>query len=366
MSVTIKPTSQISTIEVKDVSTSASLSVTVGGKTIFDKNISAPAIGGVAKFYNIRELVEAELEDTGKSMARVDIEGWDESGVSKLRSEFYAVYLKHQFFGSFQAYLQRNFLSTRKSKRLTVDAFERITYVVADGESADFILRISYVTNTGAVRTGTVKPDILGTVTSNSGKAVCAYYDFDYDIAEFYANGFTDYGGTVLALSIQLGERYYSIYFMDFPHTMTLMFTNAFNSLETAQIIGQTTTKSKVDSSTAVGIERTWLYDRRLEKTYETETAALTTQELRWFDQILNSHYIRLIDFTNGEENPYADGVDILITDSTCEVSDGDSELQRVKFTWQFANNDPDLGIGYVPTTPDDGIFTDEYDIIFK
>lgn len=363
MSITIKPTSQITNISVKDTAASVTLKLYVNDVQLPKTgDLVAPTVNGVATFYNVREIIEAELEDTGKSMANVNISAFGSEEI--LINSFYAVYLKHQFFGSFQAFLRRNFLSTRKSKRLTVDASERITYVVADGESADFILRISYITNTGVVRTNTTTLADT-TVTSEAGKAVCGSYDFDYVIAEFYASEFSDYGGKVLAMSIQLGERYYSLYFMDFPHTMTLMFTNAFNSMETAQIIGQTTTKSKVESSTAVGLSQTWQYDRRLEKSYETETAALTMQELRWFDQILNSSYIRLIDFLNDEENPYADGVNILITDSTCEVSDSDSELQRIKFTWQFTDNDPDLGVGYVKESKTN-IFTDEYDIIFK
>ena len=146
---------------------------------------------------------------------------------------------------------------------------------------------------------------------------------------------------------------------------MTLMFLNAFNAFETAHIVGETTTKSKTESSLAVGLNQSYQYDMKIEKTYETETAALTEQELKWFDQILSSRYVRLVDFSNGEENPLADGVVILITDSTCEVNDGDGELQRVKFTWQFMDNAPDLGIGYVPVDTTD-IFTDEYDIIFK
>lgn len=364
MSVDIKPTSQISTIVVRDVSVSASIFLTVGGKTIYNGNITAPAIDGVATFYNIRELIEAELESTSKSMALVLVEAFDETGVSKLRSEFYAVYLKHQFFGSFSAFLKRNFLSTRKSKKLALNASERLTYIVADGESPSFILRITYVTTTGAVRTGTTTMTDI-TVSSEAGKAICGEYDFDYPIAEFYAGDFDDYGGKVLAMSIQLGERYYSLYFIEFPYTMTLMFLNAFNAFETAHIVGETTTKSKTESSLAVGLNQSYQYDMKIEKTYETETAALTEQELKWFDQILSSRYVRLVDFSNGEENPLADGVVILITDSTCEVNDGDGELQRVKFTWQFMDNAPDLGIGYVPVDTTD-IFTDEYDIIFK
>lgn len=364
MSVDIKPTSQISTIVVRDVSVSASIFLTVGGKTIYNGNITAPAIDGVATFYNIRELIEAELEETSKSMAFVSVEAFDETGTSKLRSEFYAVYLKHQFLGPFSAFLKRNFLSTRKSKKLAYNASERLTYIVADGESPSFILRITYVSTSGAVRTGTTTMTDI-TVSSESGKAICGEYDFDYTIAEFYAGDFADYGGKVLAMSIQLGERYYSIYFMDFPYTMTLMFLNAFNAFETVHIVGKTTVKSKIESSLAVGLNQSYQYDMRFEKTYETETAALTEQELKWFDQILSSRYVRLVDFSNSEENPFADGAILLITDSTCEVDDGDGELQRVKFSWQFTENDPELGIGYVPVSTTD-IFTDEYDIIFK
>lgn len=363
MSVTIKPTSQITNISVTDTADSVTLKLNVNGVWLpTTGDLVAPTIDGVATFYNIREIIENQLENTGKSLAEINISAF---GSTEFRfNPFYAVYLKHRFDGSFSTFLKRNFLSTRKSKKLAFNASERLTYIVADGESHSFILRITYVTTSGAIRTGTTTMTDT-TVSSEAGKATCGAYDFDYDIAEFYAGDFDDYGGKVLAMSIQLGERYYSLYFMEFPYTMSLMFLNAFNALETAHIVGETTTKSKTESSLAVGLNQSYQYDMKIEKTYETETAALTEQELKWFDQILSSRYVRLVDFSNREENPLSDGVVILITDSTCEVNDGDGELQRAKFTWQFMDNAPDLGIGYVPVDTTD-IFTNEYDIIFK
>lgn len=363
MSVTIKPTSEISNLSVKDTAASVTLKLSVNGVLLPKTgDLVAPTVDGVATFYNIREIIENQLEETGKSMAEINISAF---GSAEIRMDkIYAVYLKHRFDGSFPAFLRRNFLSTRKSKRLTADASERITYIVADTESAALILRITYVTAAGEVRTGKVS---VKDVVAPSNTAVCESYDVDYaGMNSLATSNFADYGGKVLAVSIQLGERYYSIYFPDFAPSMSLMFVNAFNAIETCQIDCQTTTKSKVDSSTAVGIEQTWQYDRRLEKTYETETSALSMPELRWFEQILNSGEVALVDFSNKNEEPWADSPRIIITDSTCEVSDSDAELQRIKFTWQFCDNNPELGIGYVPTTPDDGIFTDEYDIIFK
>ena len=363
MSVTIKPTSQITNISVTDTADSVMLKLNVNGVWLpTTGDLVAPTIDGVATFYNIREIIENQLENTGKSLAEINISAF---GSTEFRfNPFYAVYLKHRFDGSFSTFLKRNFLSTRNSKRLTADASENITYIVDDTESASLILRITYITANGDVRTGKVS---IKTAAPSSGTVLCDSYTIDYIGADSLAtSNFTDYGGKVLAVSAQLGERYYSVYFPDFQPSMSLMFVNAFNAIETCQIECQTTTKSKVDSSTAVGMEQTWQYDRRLEKTYETETAALTMPELRWFEQILNSDNVALVDFANKNEEPWADSPRIIITDSTCEVSDSNSELQRIKFTWQFRENNPELGIGYVPTTPDDGIFTDEYDIIFK
>ena len=51
----------------------------------------------------------------------------------------------------------------------------------------------------------------------------------------------------------------------------------------------------------------------------------------------------------------------VLITDSTCEVQNGDDKLNSVKFTWRFAENRP-----YVRLSASPGIFTSPYNILFS
>ena len=52
---------------------------------------------------------------------------------------------------------------------------------------------------------------------------------------------------------------------------------------------------------------------------------------------------------------------DIPITDFTCELSDSNRELNKEKFTWQFAEATPKLNL---PTTP--GIFNSFYNLVYS
>ena len=52
---------------------------------------------------------------------------------------------------------------------------------------------------------------------------------------------------------------------------------------------------------------------------------------------------------------------EILITDFTCELSDSNTELNKVKFTWQFAETTPKLD---VPTSP--GIYNDKFNPVYS
>ena len=116
-----------------------------------------------------------------------------------------------------------------------------------------------------------------------------------------------------------------------------------------------TTTTTKVNRSTAVVGGRHLFYDQSVDKTYEVESAPLTSDEAYWVEQLLMSHSVRLNDSSL---------LDVIITDSTCEMSDNDEQLNKVKFTWQFAMKTPHLMKSFREDT--NGIFTEPYNQTFN
>lgn len=53
--------------------------------------------------------------------------------------------------------------------------------------------------------------------------------------------------------------------------------------------------------------------------------------------------------------------IPILITDFTSEFSDTDDKLNKVKFTWRFAENRPFVNLYELP-----GIFNDKFNPVFS
>ena len=138
-------------------------------------------------------------------------------------------------------------------------------------------------------------------------------------------------------------------------------FLNFFNIVEDIYLVCYTTDKVKSDRSLATMGRAVQFYDVHNSKEYETETAPLTSFECNLFEQMLLSTQVRLPLGDNAEsETDFEAMFPILITDFTSEISDSNTELNTVKFTWQFADSVPRLEL---PTTP--GIFNSVYNCLF-
>lgn len=114
-------------------------------------------------------------------------------------------------------------------------------------------------------------------------------------------------------------------------------FRNCFNAWDSAVLQSVTTAKTVVHRSTATINRAAQFYDQSVEKTYQVESGSLTSDEAEWIDQLLTSHEVML------SSDP------ILITESTCEVAQNDSEPSSVKFTYRHLDNRPAIDL---PTSP--------------
>ena len=70
------------------------------------------------------------------------------------------------------------------------------------------------------------------------------------------------------------------------------------------------------------------------------KTSALSSPVKDWVEQFLFSPLVKMFD-------PDADSIDemteVLITESACEISNSNTELGKVKFTWKYADVYPRL-----------------------
>lgn len=137
----------------------------------------------------------------------------------------------------------------------------------------------------------------------------------------------------VLYFSIEYAGIQKMCYIVPASAYLTFSFRNIFNVEEFIDVVGVVTTKTEVSRSIAICNGNSKHYDRHIDRTYQVETEALTSDETTMFEQFLASHCVRMY----LEGNDY----DIIIDEHTCEPSSADDALTTIKFTWRFAEQRP-------------------------
>ena len=104
-------------------------------------------------------------------------------------------------------------------------------------------------------------------------------------------------------------------------------------------------------------------YDITHSKEYEVESGPLTDDECLQVEQMLTSPSVKIPFGPNTAvyESDFDAMLPILITDFTCEFSDTDEKLNKVKFTWRHSANRP---LMEAPLSP--GIFNDKFNPTFS
>lgn len=155
----------------------------------------------------------------------------------------------------------------------------------------------------------------------------------------------------VAMLSFEFMGSQVLLYLMNDTEYLTFEFRNIFNCPERVDICGTVKVKTEIDRKEAVSGGSTLQYDRKVTRSYEVETEALSEEDAKRVVQLIASHTAAVL--IDGEFRK------IIITDETCESSNDDESLTSYKFTWQFADR---RLIDWDAAMPmHDGIFTQEY-----
>lgn len=173
-------------------------------------------------------------------------------------------------------------------------------------------------------------------VKTDSNQEGIAYFGV-YDIIKWALNESDDEVGAVLRDVLYFSIEYAGIqkmcYIVPAAAYLTFSFRNIFNVKEFIDVVGIVTTKTDVSRDIAVCNGCSKHYDRYIDRTYQVETEALTSDEVAIFEQFVASHCVRIC----LDGNDY----DVIITDHTCEPNTSDDALSTIKFTWRFAQQRP-------------------------
>ena len=145
-----------------------------------------------------------------------------------------------------------------------------------------------------------------------------------------------------------------SLFICDMPDFLEFRFKNCFNCPESVFISGSSVMKTEVSRDLAVCAGQAMQYNQQTTRTYEHTTAPLTRMEAAAAAQFLESRSVSVV--VDGKEYP------VIITDHTSEVSNDDSSVNSLKFTWRFSGKRPLLfGDTLSPLMEPFGIFTQQF-----
>lgn len=309
---------------------------------------------GTATFCDLRSIVGQWLLDKGvvaRTFSFAVRESMAEQADVVCQADVFVAYCDYtQVRSSFNATAARQFLTSLKSKVIYPGITEYLHFLALPGEAVSLA-----IDGTAQGTNGTTKSFSL-TWTAD---------DVDEYIAENYAVSLASLksqaGGTPLAFTCRAGSRLFTFYAAREMPPCVFLFRNAYNAIETAAFFGTTTAKQEVEREEAVSGGTTSFYDQHTQRSFEVESAALAPDTAEWLAQLLASPDVRLWqDGASWDNLPR-----ILITESTYEVSDSDTEQRRVKFTWQYAEDFPTTASSS-SVTSGDGIFTAQFNQVFS
>lgn len=139
----------------------------------------------------------------------------------------------------------------------------------------------------------------------------------------------------VTSFTVNSGPRQKIFFIAPDPDFLTFRFRSCFNVPETVDIPGVSVMVTEVTRDDALCSGRTLQYNRQTSRTYTHTTGPLTRIEAAALAQLIESRSVTLL--VDGTEYP------VIITDHTSEVTDDNSTLNTLKFTWRFTGHRPRL-----------------------
>lgn len=342
--------SQIGGIELSTDQEKIVIVVEDGTTEIFTTSLYA--FDGKVEIVNIGEVLENYMIANGKVFTAFTVyyntADGSNLGSFNLNTLFCSLRLDIEA-GVFASY---NFLTTLTAKRVPRGANETLSLLHGQ-ESGQLLVHCVFTTTLGLTDNHTLT---MRSITTDDIGVTMVSIPYNVLRARLQLLGVP--ADRLLSYTVEFNGRSFTYYVTDNMPEVSFTFRNCFNVDETAYFNAITTTKTKVNRSMAISLGEHLFYDQSVDKTYEVQTASLTADEAYWVEQLLFSHSVRLGTSSSIDSLP-----EVIITESECEIADNDEELNKVKFTWQFAKTAPHLQKSF--RSDNSGVFTEPYNNVF-
>lgn len=313
--------------------------------------------GGNVTVRDLRSIIETRCEHRHDVYTTVTVIASSPDG-TRVQTDFTVIYCT--FVPSEQAvsFVANHFLSTRTAKilprhELAVDYL----YVYADEPATVQWKYLVTYTKDGITRSSYIDHEPFTAQQRGVFAVAIRYAEIRKLAAQQLGQGLR-----LLSFTVEIGERSFVFYISDHLPKAMFLFANSFGCMEMALLDCETTDKVTTSRSIAVINGRSEFYNREYGKEYEVQSAPLTDEQSRWLEQMFSSYNVRHVkDYSEIEDDDIGNPEEILITDFTSDICDSDTELNTVKFTWQYAFNRPYLKIN----RPSLGAFSQQFNKTF-
>ena len=258
-------------------------------------------------------------------------------------------------------WLQENFLSLTRSRRIAPDDFINLSWYTTEREGIAFMVYCTFINDNGRRDTYQYVHSGNGMIAHING--IMTEVLLLRDVVERIKTKKKIDSLTLQCVTVRCGERS-ATFFVDpaLSRIVPFYYLNCFGVPEHIALPRTTTEKIKSDRSIASLGTHSQFYDISHSKEYEVETGGLSRDECVQVEQMLTSPSVRIPWGRDVSvfEMDFDALLSILISDYTSEISDSDEKLNSVKFTWRFAHNRPKVEPPYSP-----GIFNKNFNPVF-
>lgn len=304
------------------------------------------AYNGVIEVTNLREIIEELMRSNAFQIFNVAFYIYDMAGNYVDDYAFWVIFSDRVLPMAPLDFVRNSFLTLRKSAIVSREHSYSLHCILEPRESPE----VYYYPVIWDAATGKQKAGAEG--YGRLGQSATSCKELTIGVApQAIANSNQCTVEDVLACTIKVGNRAFTIFYEDAAFMRCLSFKNCFNVWEDFFLRGVTTRKTEVDRQQAVCNGIVQFYDQRDKFTYEFQSTGLPTGELRALEQLITSREVKL------NESP------ILITDHECEFHDENAELNTIKFTFRYADDRQHIEVDELPG---DGIFNDKYNHTFS
>lgn len=276
---------------------------------------------GKAQLVNLREIIEDYMRENGLQCGTFSVNVSSDADQATT-GDFIAVYCNYKIPNRSADFFEIHFLTTRTSFLIHPDETQALSWY--QNETPD---------DSNVYTEFLVKTDEGMKTYKKMDRPDNGTFETDYIVPqklfETLQKEQTDAVGTLLSMTVHRGKRTITFYITNETPDHSFLFRNCFNCIEYAHLYAATTLKADVDRSEATCNGTTQFYDQQTTHTHEVNVTTLSLEHALWLTQLMESHEVK----DNATAKP------ILITDITAEISDETNAVNKLKFSWRYADN---------------------------